>query len=117
MKSLFWLVVGPIRAGLLFANGSYGRIRAIWCGHMPQAYRALDVQHRSRPDMMGAAVRAIGRQSHVQPKAAGKLSLADALVRESGGDGRRQDSVIILEPYRICKHIYVVSRGNDTASR
>ena len=33
--------------------------------HMPQVDRVLDVQHRSRLDMMDAALGAIGRQLHV----------------------------------------------------
>ena len=33
--------------------------------HMPQVDRALDIQHRSRLDMMDAALGAIGRQLHV----------------------------------------------------
>ena len=37
--------------------------------HMPQVDRVLDVQHRSRLDMMDAALGAIGRQLHVTASA------------------------------------------------
>ncbi len=37
--------------------------------HMPQVDRVLDVQHRSRLDMMDAALVAIGRQLHVTASA------------------------------------------------
>ena len=46
--------------------------------HMPQVDRVLDVQHRSRLDMMDAALGAIGRRLHVtgaamaDPSAAGE---------------------------------------------
>ncbi len=33
--------------------------------HLPQVDRVLDVQHRSRMDMMDAALRAIGKRLHV----------------------------------------------------
>ena len=50
-------------------------------GHMPQVDCVLDVQHRSRLDMMDAALRAIGRQLHV--------TAADTADPGRGGRNRR----------------------------
>ena len=51
--------------------------------HMPQVDRVLDVQHRSRLDMMDAALGAIGRQLHVT--AAATADAAVATVGEETG--------------------------------
>ena len=44
--------------------------------HMPQVDRVLDVQHRSRLDMMDAALGAIGRQLHVSAAATADPAMA-----------------------------------------
>ena len=44
--------------------------------HMPQVDRVLDVQHRSRLDMMDAALGAIGRQLHVSAATTADPALA-----------------------------------------
>ena len=51
--------------------------------HMPQVDRVLDVQHRSRLEMMDAALGVIGRQLHVTP--ADTADLAVAVVGEETG--------------------------------
>ena len=56
--------------------------------HMPQVDRVLDVQHRSRLDMMDAALGAIGRRLHVTAEAL--RDTASASVREDSGDYRSQ---------------------------
>ena len=55
--------------------------RLAW--HMPQVDRVLDVQHRSRLDLMDAALRAIGRQLHVT--AAVAANSAGAVVEQETG--------------------------------
>ena len=52
--------------------------------HMPQVDRVLDVQHRSRLDMMDAALGAIGRRLHVTAAAMAKPAMA--AVGEETGD-------------------------------
>ena len=44
--------------------------------HMPQVDRVLDVQHRSRLDMMDAALGAIGRRLHVTAAATAEPAVA-----------------------------------------
>ncbi len=55
--------------------------RLAW--HMPQVDRVLDVQHRSRLDLMDAALGAIGRQLHVT--AAVAANSAGAVVEQETG--------------------------------
>ena len=50
--------------------------------HMPQVDRVLDVQHRSRLDMMDAALGAIGRQLHVTASATAGFDVT-ALAKEA----------------------------------
>ena len=52
--------------------------------HMPQVDRVLDVQHRSRLDMMDAALGAIGQRLHVTAAVAAE-SAAPAIVEETRG--------------------------------
>ena len=52
--------------------------------HMPQVDRVLDIQHRSRLDMMDAALGAIGRQLHVAASAAAGSTVA-AVGKETSG--------------------------------
>ena len=54
--------------------------------HMPQVDRVLDVQHRSRLDMMDAALGAIGRRLRVTAEVL--QDTAAASVREDSGDYR-----------------------------
>ena len=56
--------------------------------HMPQVDRVLDVQHRSRLDMMDAALGAIGRRLRVTAEVL--QDTAAASVREKSGDYRSQ---------------------------
>lgn len=56
--------------------------------HMPQVDRVLDVQHRSRLDMMDAALGAIGRRLRVMTEVL--QDTAAASVREDSGDYRPQ---------------------------
>ena len=51
--------------------------------HMPQVDRVLDVQHRSRLDMMDSALGAIGRQLHVSAAAAADPAMA-VVGKETG---------------------------------
>ena len=55
--------------------------------HMPQVDRVLDVQHRSRLDMMDAALGAIGQQLHVT--AAITRDPAVATVGEEASNSKR----------------------------
>ena len=52
--------------------------------HMPQVDRVLDVQHRSRLDMMDAALGAIGQRLHVTAAVAAE-SAVPAFVEETRG--------------------------------
>ena len=52
--------------------------------HMPQVDRVLDIQHRSRLDMMDAALGAIGRQLHVTASATAGPAVA-AVGKETSG--------------------------------
>ncbi len=52
--------------------------------HMPQVDRVLDIQHRSRLDMMDAALGAIGRQLHVAASATAG-SAVTAVGNETSG--------------------------------
>ena len=54
--------------------------------HMPQVDRVLDVQHRSRLDMMDAALGAIGRQLHVTASVTAGSAAAAAGKESSGSD-------------------------------
>ena len=51
---------------------------------MPQVDRVLDIQHRSRLDMMDAALGAIGRQLHVAASATAGSAVA-AVGKETSG--------------------------------
>ena len=48
--------------------------------HMPQVDRVLDVQHRSRLDMMDAALGAIGRRLHVTATVAADTGVLSEIV-------------------------------------
>ena len=56
--------------------------------HMPQVDRVLDVQHRSRLDMMDAALGAIGKQLHVTAATTAGYGAA-AVGTETSGSRRR----------------------------
>ena len=56
--------------------------------HMPQVDRVLDIQHRSRLDMMDAALGAIGRRLHVTAEVL--QDTAAVSVSEDSGDYRPQ---------------------------
>ncbi len=56
--------------------------------HMPQVDRVLDIQHRSRLDMMDAALGAIGRRLHVTAEVL--QDTAAVSVSEDSGDYRAQ---------------------------
>ena len=56
--------------------------------HMPQVDRVLDIQHRSRLDMMDAALGAIGRRLHVTTEVL--QDTAAVSVSEDSGDYRPQ---------------------------
>ncbi len=58
--------------------------------HLPQVDRVLDVQHRSRLDMMDAALGAIGCRLHVRAEVLQDTAVAS--VREDSGDYRAQAS-------------------------
>ena len=58
--------------------------------HMPQVDRVLDVQHRSRLDMMDAALGAIGRRLRVTAEVSQHTDVAS--VREDSSDYRSQVS-------------------------
>ena len=48
--------------------------------HMPQVDRVLDVQHRSRLDMMDAALGAIGRRLHVTARVAADTQVLSEMI-------------------------------------
>ena len=54
--------------------------------HMPQVDRVLDVQHRSRLDMMDAALEAIGRRLHVTAATATEPAVAAAGQKKRQAD-------------------------------